>query len=76
MAHENQPNYVDETPGKNFTVPAREPAKKPYYDGSHEMLNTGKSPMEFEASQAKRMAICDCGQFSKPPFCKGTHTKL
>jgi len=22
MTYENQPNYVDETPGKNFTVPA------------------------------------------------------
>ncbi|MDE1045722.1 MAG: CDGSH iron-sulfur domain-containing protein [Nitrospinaceae bacterium] len=22
------------------------------------------------------MAICDCGQSSKLPFCDGTHTKL
>ena len=44
--------------GENFTVPG-ESAKKPYCDGSHEMFNTGKSPIEFEASQAKRMAICD-----------------
>ena len=61
--------------GKNFTVPG-ESAKKPYCDGSHEMFNTGKSPIEFEASQAKRMAIYDCGQSSKLPFCDGTHTKL
>jgi len=51
-------------------------SKKPYCDGSHKMFNRGKSPIEFEASQAKRMAIYDCGQSSKRPFCNGTHTKL
>ena len=69
MTYENQPNYVDETPGKKFYCTCGESAKKPYCDGSHEMFNTGKSPIEFEASQAKRMAICDCGQYSKLPFC-------
>ena len=61
---------------KNFTVPAGESAKKPYCDGSHEMFNTGKSLIEFETSQAKRMAVCDCGQSSKLLFYDGTHTKL
>ena len=69
MTYENQPNYVDETPGKKIYCTCGESAKKPYCDGSHEMFNTGKSPIEFEASQAKRMAICDCGQSSKLPFC-------
>ena len=76
MTYENQPNYVNETPGKKFYCSYGESAKKPYCDGSHEMFNTEKSPIEFEASQAKRMAICDCGQSSKLPFCDGTHTKL
>ena len=62
--------------GKKFTVPAGNQQKKPYCDDSHEMFNTEKSPIEFEASQAKRMAIYDCGQSSKRPFCNGTHTKL
>ena len=76
MTYENQPNYVNETPGKKFYCTCGESAKKPYCDDSHEMFNTGKSPIEFEASQAKRMAIYDCGQSSKRPFCNGTHTKL
>jgi len=57
-------------------VPAGSKQKKPYCDDSHEILNTGKSPVEFEASQAKRIAICDRGQSSKLPFCDGAHTKL
>ena len=35
-----------------------------------------KLPKEFEVSVAKKMAICDCGQSSKLPFCDGTHSKL
>ena len=47
MTYENQPNYVNETPGKKFYCTCGESAKKPYCDGSHEILNTGKSPIEF-----------------------------
>jgi len=72
----NQLNYVDETPVKKIYCTCGESAKKPYCDGSHEMFKTGKLPIEFEARQAKRMAICDCRQSSKLPFCDGTHTKL
>ena len=41
-----------------------------------EKLGTGISPKEFVVTEAKKMAICDCGQSSKLPFCDGTHTKL
>ena len=76
MPYENNPNIVDETPGKKFYCVCGESSKKPYCDGSHEKLDTGKLPKEFEVSVAKKMAICDCGQSSKLPFCDGTHTKL
>ena len=76
MAYEKNPSYIDETPGKKFYCTCGESSKKPYCDGSHEKLDTGKLPEEFEVSEAKRMAICDCGQSSKLPFCDGTHTKL
>ena len=48
MTYENQPNYVDETPGKKIYCTCGESAKKPYCDGSHEMFNTGKSPKPKE----------------------------
>ena len=76
MTCENQPDYVDETLGGKNLLHLRRIRKKPYCDGSHEIFNTGKSPIEFEVSQAKRMAICDCGQSSKLPFYDDTHTKL
>ena len=57
MGYENNPNYVDENPGKKFYCTCGESSTKPYCDGSHEKLDTGKSPVEFEVSEKKRMAI-------------------
>ena len=76
MTYENQPNYLDEIPGKKNLLCPWGISKKHYCDGSHEIFNTGKSPIEFKASQAKKMAICDRSQASKLLFCNGTHTKL
>ena len=47
MAYENNPNYVDETPGKKFYCTCGESSTKPHCDGSHEKLDTGKSPVEI-----------------------------
>ena len=76
MPYENFPNYVNETPGKKYYCTCGESTNKPYCDGSHEKLNTGKLPKEFEVNEGKRMAICDCGQSGKSPLCDGTHSKL
>ena len=76
MAYENNPNYIDETPGIKTYCTCGESSKKPYCDGSHGKLGTEKLPKELVVTEAKKMAICDCGQSSKLPFCDGTHAKL
>jgi len=75
MPYQNSPNYVDETPGTKFYCTCGESANKPYCDGSHDRLNTGKSPLEFTVEQGKRMAICDCGGTGNSPLCDGSHAK-
>ena len=76
MPYENFPNYIDKTLGKNSYCICGESNNKPYCDGSHEKLNTGKLPKEFEVQEAKRMAICDCGHSDNLPLCDGTHSRL
>lgn len=76
MAYENNPNYIDETPGIKTYCTCGESSKKPYCDGSHENFGIEKLPKELVVTEAKKMAICDCGQSSKLPFCDGTHAKL
>lgn len=73
MSYENFPNYIDETPGKKVYCTCGESAKKPYCDGSHSRLNTGKSPKEHVIEISERVRICDCGQTKSSPFCDGNH---
>ncbi len=75
MPYNNEPTLVDETPGKKYYCACGESANKPYCDGSHERLNTGKSPVEHEIQEARRVAVCDCGKTGASPFCDGAHSK-
>ena len=75
MAYQNEPFQIDETPGTKYYCTCGESAKKPYCDGSHEKLNTGKSPAEVEIDKNKQVYICGCGKSGNSPFCDGSHSK-
>ncbi len=75
MPYTKSPVYVDETPGIKHYCTCGESKNKPYCDGSHDRLKTGKSPKEFIVQTAKRCAICDCGGTKTSPFCDGTHAQ-
>ena len=76
MPYKNTPIYVEESPGTKHYCTCGESSAKPYCDGTHAELNTGKSPQKCEITENKRVAICDCGHTGNPPFCDGAHTKL
>lgn len=75
MPYNNQPTQIDETPGTKHYCACGESANKPYCDGSHERLGTGKLPVQHEIKEAGKVAICDCGKTGASPFCDGSHTK-
>ena len=75
-AYENFPNYVDETPEENFTAPAVSYLKNLIAMAYTKTVTQKKSPADIEVNEAKRMAICECGQTSNIPLCDGAHTKL
>jgi CDGSH-type Zn-finger protein len=43
----------------------------PFCDGSHKA--TGKSPMQFEVKEKKKVWLCTCGRTKTPPYCDGAH---
>ena len=76
MPYENLPKFIEETAGIKHYCTCGESAKKPYCDGSHDRLNTGKLPKECVIEDTKRVVICDCGRSNNSPFCDGAHSKL
>jgi CDGSH-type Zn-finger protein len=48
--------------------------KQPYCDGSHK--GTEFSPMKFELTESKRVALCNCKHTKGQPFCDGSHKSL
>ncbi len=76
MPYHNIPTIVEETAGIKYYCTCGESAKKPYCDGAHERMNTGKEPKEHIVDEDRRMSICDCGRTSNSPMCDGAHSKM
>ncbi len=47
---------------------------QPFCDGSHK--GTEFSPVEFEITERRRVALCRCKHTGNRPFCDGTHATL
>jgi len=75
MPYQNEPVAIHETPGIKHYCTCGESSNKPYCDGSHAKLNTGKLPTKIEITDAKKVFVCDCGKTGNTPFCDGSHSK-
>ena len=47
---------------------------QPFCDGSHQ--GTSFTPVKFELTEQKQVALCMCKHTQTPPFCDGSHNKL
>ncbi|MDC0833411.1 Glutamate synthase [NADPH] large chain [Geitlerinema sp. FC II] len=47
---------------------------QPFCDGSHQ--GTQFTPVSFEVSDSKKVALCQCKATQNPPFCDGSHNNL
>lgn len=47
---------------------------QPFCDGAHS--GTGLTPMTFEITEKKKVALCNCKHTKTSPFCDGTHKTL
>ncbi len=48
---------------------------QPFCDGSHKKEGVF-SPLQFELTEAKRVALCQCKHTQNQPFCDGQHSRL
>lgn len=47
---------------------------QPFCNGSHE--GTEFTPLAFEVTEKKNIAMCNCKHTNNPPYCDGSHSKL
>ena len=69
------PYYVDVEEGKTYTWCAcGRSANQPFCDDSH--VGTGIEPVEYTATNSKRMAFCGCKASKRGAICDSSHNKI
>lgn len=71
---DKKPKMMTLTPGKYYWCSCGQSQKQPFCDGSHK--GSDFTPMEFEMTEEKKVALCLCKHTQNLPFCDGAHAKL
>lgn len=70
----DHPNVCELEAGTYFWCVCGQSANGSFCDGSHK--TTAFTPLKFELSETKTVAICQCKQTLNPPYCDGSHKAL
>ena len=68
------PDVFEIEPGEYWWCACGRSQNQPYCDGSH--AGTSFSPLKFEVTEKKRVALCNCKHTENSPFCDGSHKGL
>jgi len=69
-----EPAVLELEPGTYYWCSCGKSAKQPFCDGSHK--GTDFTPVAFDVSEKKSVALCLCKHSKNQPFCDGSHAKL
>jgi len=69
-----KPVVLELEPKTYYWCTCGESTNQPYCNGAHK--GTGFTPIAFEVTETKKVALCLCKHTGNAPFCDGAHTKL
>ena len=71
---DKKPAVLELEPGTYYYCSCGQSEKQPFCDGSH--AGTEFTPMSFDITEKKKVALCQCKHTNNAPFCDGSHAKL
>lgn len=71
---DRKPMVFEIEPGTYFWCRCGLSKNQPFCDGSHS--GSGYSPIAFEITEKRKVALCNCKHTKNIPFCDGTHKEL
>jgi CDGSH-type Zn-finger protein len=71
---EKKPTVMELEPGTYYWCSCGHSAKQPFCDGSHK--GTELTPVAFDITEKKSVALCLCKHTNNLPYCDGSHSRL
>ncbi|MDY6785866.1 MAG: CDGSH iron-sulfur domain-containing protein [Cyanobacteriota bacterium] len=71
---DRKPALLDLEPGTYYWCSCGQSNNQPFCNGAHQ--GTEFTPLVFEVTEAKKVALCNCKHTAKAPFCDGSHSNL
>jgi CDGSH-type Zn-finger protein len=71
---DKKPAVLELEPGTYYWCSCGQSQNQPFCNGFHK--GTEFTPLAFEVTEKKTVALCNCKHTSNPPYCDGSHSKL
>jgi CDGSH-type Zn-finger protein len=71
---DKKPVVLELEPGTYYWCSCGQSQTQPFCNGAHK--GTDFTPLVFEVTENKKVALCNCKLTGNPPYCDGSHSKL
>ncbi len=71
---QRSPYVLELEPGTYWWCACGRSKNQPFCDGSHKGM--GITPVKFEITEKRKVALCGCKHTQTLPYCDGTHKTL